>query len=505
MQSYPKILGKLILLLACLIIPSWAWANNLDIIDVETPLAHTPTAEAKVSVYFDYRQGENNMAITGINADNCSINIDGKKPEVLHSEIRNFTEGTRGVGILFIFPIAKNYSEESFAIRSTLTTLVQLMNRPIDMVNAIPYDLAGSPLGWSKASEGSLSRQIGELQTTDVLEPNLFASFQPAISVLENLQNVSQKYVVIISDAEGAIVGERDRATQLIGSFTDQLKKSNIKPIVVGYSPDGAAAMTNVDLIKRIATNTGGAYFRAENLSMFQKVIQSDVYNYIFKQYIYEATLKMDGSNYLEPGKYNLQLVVKTSNSEDKSAVKITWPELDKNYTWLWVTLGLLLFAGIGVFTFIAIRRRNQDDEDFIAEEPQEVCCATCGRPIPQQLFGFKGEFCLSGGLPDCPYYQMPDKGKIQITRGVMADTTFFIKKDVTTIGSNVDNDVYLADKSVSRKHAAIKTDEGKRYEIRDFGSANGIYINNEKIERKFLKDGDLIRFGTVETVFKLK
>ena len=50
-----------------------------------------------------------------------------------------------------------------------------------------------------------------------------------------------------------------------------------------------------------------------------------------------------------------------------------------------------------------------------------------------------------------------------------------------------------------------IKTDEGKRYEIRDFGSSNGLYINDEKTERKFLRDGDRIRFGTVETVFKLK
>ena len=86
-----------------------------------------------------------------------------------------------------------------------------------------------------------------------------------------------------------------------------------------------------------------------------------------------------------------------------------------------------------------------------------------------------------------------------------MADTTFFIKKEVTTIGSNADNDIYLSDKSVSRKHAAIKADDGMRYEIRDFGSSNGIYINGEKIDRKFLKDGDIIRFGMIETVCRLK
>ncbi len=506
MHKTPMILGKFLLLIALSVFPSWALANNLTIVDVETPQEGTPAEEARVSVYFDYRQGENNMAITGINADNCSVNIDGKTPETVRAEVRSFTDGDRGVGILFVFPVAKNYAEESFAIRSTLTTLVQNINRKIDMVNAIPYDSNATPLGWSRASEGSLSRQIGELQTTDVLEPNLFTSFHVAVNVLSNLQNVAQKYVVIISDAEGAVVGDREQAMRYIGNFVDALKKNDIKPIVVGYSPDGAAAMGNVDLIKRIATNAGGAFFRAENLSMFQQALQRDVYDYIFKQYIYDVTLNMTGDNYLDAGKYNLQLVVKTDGgSGDKSAVKVTWPNLKKNRTWLWVTLGLLAFAGICVGAFIVIRRRNQDEEDYIDEGPQEVVCATCGKPIPQQLFGFKGEFCLSGGLPDCPYYQMPDRGKIQITKGPMADTTFFIKKDMTTIGSYPENDIYLADKSVSRKHAAIKTDEGKRYEIRDFGSSNGLYINNEKTERKFLKDGDLIRFGTVETVFKLK
>ncbi len=505
MRTSPQAFGKWLILFFLILIPTPAWANTLTIVDVETPANLSPAEEAKVSVYFDLRQGENQTAITGINTENCQVLLDGKAPEVVHAEMRDFTDGDRGVGVLFVFPIAKNYSEESFAIRTTLTTLIQMMNRPIDMVNAIAYDVTGTTLGWTKASEGSLVRQIHELQTTDVLEPNLFSTFSPAISVLDNLQNVSQKYLVFISDAEGALVGERDRATPIIAAFNDQLKKSNIKPVIIGYSPDGAAALSNVDLLKRIATSTGGVYYQAESLASFQQIIQSSVYNYIFKKYIYDATLNMDGGNYLDPGKYSLQLVVKTSNSEDKAAVKITWPQLKKNRTWLWVTLLTILLAGVGVGVFIAIRRGTNDDEEYVDEGPQEVVCSTCGKTIPTQLYGFKGEFCLSGGLPDCPYYQMPDRGKVTITKGVMADTTFFIKKEITTIGCRPENDIYLADASVSRKHAAIKADDGMRYEVRDFGSSNGLYVNNEKVERKFLKDGDLLRFGAIETIFKLK
>lgn len=501
MSNSPKILGTFAFVFF-LILPAFSWAYDLKIIHVDTPKEDTKAAEADISVYFDYRQGDNQMTVTGINAENCTVNIDGKTPKVLKSEVRPFTEGNLGVGVLFVFPIAKNYSEESFAIRSTLVTLIQLMNRPLDQVNAIPYDVTGSPLGWTRASEGNLSRQISELQTTEVVEPNLFSTFQPAISVLENLQNVSQKYLVFISDAEGAVISDIDRSTRLIGSFTDSLKKNNIKPIIIAYSPDGPGAMSNADVIKRIATNSGGAFFKAESTSAFQKVLTSDVYNYIFKQYIYDATLDMSDFN---EGKYNLQLVVKTNNTEDKDAIKITWPILKKGHLAFILFGGSLFIVVAGIVMFVIFKRRNEENEEIYDDTPQEVCCATCGKPIPKQLFGFNGEFCLSGGIPDCPYYQMPDRGKIQITRGVMADTTFFIKKDVTTIGSNPDNDIYLSDKSVSRKHAAIKADEGKRYEVRDFGSVNGIYINGEKTERKFLKDGDIIRFGSIETIFKLK
>lgn len=486
-------------------LPSIVFADSIKILHVSTPEEATPAEEAKVSVYFDARQSSNASAIVGIKAEDCSILIDGKKPEVVSAEMREFKSGDQGVGILFIFPIAKNYSEESFGIRAALSSMVQMLDRPIDMVNAVPYDITSTSMGWSKASDATLSRAISELQTTEVIEPNLFSSFTTAITQLTNLQNVSQKYVVIITDAEGAIVGDSERAIQLIGAFTDELKKSQITPIVIGYSPDGMAAMNNIALIKRIATNSGGLYLLAENQTEFQQRIQRDVYDYIYKRYIYDATLDMTGDNYLDAGKYNLQLVVKTATSEEKAGTKITWPELKKNNTWLWVTITLLVLLGAGVGVFFVIARNRNEEEEYIEEGPQEVCCATCGKPIPQQLYGFNGEFCLSGGLPDCPYYQMPDRGKIQITRGAMADTTFFIKKDMTTIGSYPENDIFLADKSVSRKHAAIKTDEGKRYEIRDFGSSNGLYINNEKTERKFLRNGDIIRFGTVETVFKLK
>lgn len=495
-----------LVLLFMFLLPTIAWAESgLTIEGVELPKEGSKAEEAKIEVYFDIRSGE--TPIKGVKPENCSITIEDKTPEIVDAEIVDFKRGSHGVGILFVFPKAKAYTEDTFAIRQNLHSLIQNIDRKDDMLNAIPYDNGATTLGWSNGQSGTLAKQISqEVENSEVLEPNLFVTFSTAFLSLDNLQGVSKKYIVIISDAEGAIVGEPEKARRLINAFADKLKKASITPIVIAYSPDGDAGMSNAELIHAIANNANGYYIKAKSLSEFQSAMGT-VLSYIFDRNILRATLNMDGDNYLGVGNYPLQLTLNLNDSEPyKASIKVKWPELSKNRTALWVTL-ISVFVVIGAaVVVIAIKRNRDDDEEEVVEQaPQEVCCATCGKPIPQQLYGFNGEFCLSGGLPDCPYYQMPDRGKIQITRGVLADTTFFIKKDLTTIGSYPENDIYLNDKTVSRKHAAIKTDEGKRYEIRDFGSSNGLYINDERIERKFLRDGDRIRFGTVETVFKLK
>jgi hypothetical protein len=73
-----------------------------------------------------------------------------------------------------------------------------------------------------------------------------------------------------------------------------------------------------------------------------------------------------------------------------------------------------------------------------------------------------------------------------------------------TTIGRLDDNDICIPDGTVSRHHARIDmTDDG--FTIVDLKSENGVFVNGERIEEHFLKDGDQIEIGpgTKEFVFK--
>ena len=72
----------------------------------------------------------------------------------------------------------------------------------------------------------------------------------------------------------------------------------------------------------------------------------------------------------------------------------------------------------------------------------------------------------------------------------------FRIKPAATThIGRETDNDVVLDDPATSRHHAEILFHDGQ-YVVKDLGSANGTYVNEQRVSERALADGDAIRVG---------
>jgi hypothetical protein len=69
------------------------------------------------------------------------------------------------------------------------------------------------------------------------------------------------------------------------------------------------------------------------------------------------------------------------------------------------------------------------------------------------------------------------------------------IPGDVAVIGRDPGCDVVINDTKCSRRHA-VAEDGPDGLAIRDSGSANGVYVNNQRVERALLKPGDTIRLG---------
>ncbi len=74
------------------------------------------------------------------------------------------------------------------------------------------------------------------------------------------------------------------------------------------------------------------------------------------------------------------------------------------------------------------------------------------------------------------------------------------IKINQTMIGRSINADIQVNDDSVSRDHAFIVKDK-KGYRITDNASKNGCFVNDTKVDDRYLQDGDLLRIG--KTIFK--
>lgn len=77
-----------------------------------------------------------------------------------------------------------------------------------------------------------------------------------------------------------------------------------------------------------------------------------------------------------------------------------------------------------------------------------------------------------------------------------------YVLNDKITIGRGSQNIIVLRDPYVSKEHAKIVEDENK-YFLEDLNSANGTYLNNQKVlDVTMLKNGDRIKLGQIEFLF---
>ena len=87
------------------------------------------------------------------------------------------------------------------------------------------------------------------------------------------------------------------------------------------------------------------------------------------------------------------------------------------------------------------------------------------------------------------------------VLSGPSRGARFLINSDLTTIGRSTDNDIFLDDVTVSRKHAEIVR-QGKSYSVKDSGSLNGTYVDGKIETNTNLEDGMELHVGKFKMHF---
>jgi hypothetical protein len=136
------------------------------------------------------------------------------------------------------------------------------------------------------------------------------------------------------------------------------------------------------------------------------------------------------------------------------------------------------------------------------------------GGAAPQGTPGWNGNAPQGAPGYDNPYGDAdktrvvrPNAGQqrtsvIVVRQGKEPGRIFELRKERLTIGRSRESDIFLEDLAVSRLHTTINNDGNGHYIIRDEGSANGTYVNQQRITEQVLEEGDEIQVGQTVLAF---
>jgi hypothetical protein len=73
---------------------------------------------------------------------------------------------------------------------------------------------------------------------------------------------------------------------------------------------------------------------------------------------------------------------------------------------------------------------------------------------------------------------------------------SYGFQQDVITIGRDPEADIFLDNPGISREHVRIERLPNGTYSLRDMGSANGTYVNDEPVKSALIYTADVVRIG---------
>src|SRR5262250_151071 len=135
------------------------------------------------------------------------------------------------------------------------------------------------------------------------------------------------------------------------------------------------------------------------------------------------------------------------------------------------------------------------------ADGPMLSACPRCRTPLaqpnPSRCPGC-GESLSSSVVPSV---RTSPRGPYLTGRLLDGKLSEFPLGPRTSLGRHPANTLRLADREVSKEHAAIEK-VGNGFLIKDLGSSNGTYVNGRRVRELRLKDGDEIALGNSRLVF---
>lgn len=424
-------------------------------------------------------------------------------------EVKLLADTPRPVAVMFVMANYRAFNEKTTRSRAAAQEFISKM-RSIDVAGLVYYGTSYRDMEFTQDVKG-LGDQIGLIKDGDDGEPRIFAALGQALRRFDkdlDQQAIDLRYLVIISDGAGAWVGlsDQSRVDRKIGNFVKKAQDLRVTPLVVGYTPLGPELDEDkLTMLRQLASRGGGTYREASDPEGIFNAVDS-----AFGEVYGTHVMNFSTSALTQGESHKIRLAAKVDSLKLKSPPESVFVPESQNNLWYWLagTGGLCLLFGliaaivVGVVLFIRSRKGKEEgmgEEDYY--EPAAVAA-------PVAAGGMMAAGAVAPAMVQNDYNDEPPAnylGKLLARTGPLHGRTFYIVDETTTMGSADGNSIILSDTTVSKKHAGIKVREGNRYELHDFGSTNGVFINGRRISKQFLKDGDVIKIGDTELIFSIE
>lgn len=408
--------------------------------------------------------GSSGTPITGLSKDNFKV-VEQKKNEVSPVEVRDLDASGYGASIAVVMQAS-----------GTMSPVMDEMKKAV----------AGY---FSSLGDADKAAFVTYSNTVEVLAP--MGDKSSAASAASKVDNPGYQRLMYdgVATALGLFIGDtlpKARAIIVVGDGGDsgssadlsrlvaESKKKNIPVFAIGHSEVGGI---DLDQLKAIVTGSLGSdfgYADAPGAEDFNKGFVR-IKDLIGKQYVVEWKAK---SIKADKKTYPLEIAVEIGDTKLRASGQVETPFI-KSYTTLIILLvSILLLAGIGVLVYFKTR-------------PKPVPVVLC--PVCRQEQMQDWDVCL--------FCMRVAKATLKGTKGPAAGKTFPLVGKTVKIGKGPENMISIPDPTVSTNHCGIQID-GAHFEIVDLGSSNGTFVNGKKVERRSLRNGDVLTFGQTEMRF---
>jgi VWFA-related protein len=321
-----------------------------------------------------------------------------------------------------------------------------------------------------------------------------------ALQMLESVKG--RKSIIALTD------GMDNRSRYSAGKVIAKAKELNIPIYTIGLGARGALSNEGIDeeSLKKIAEDTGGDYFYAPTYEEL-KELYIKILNQVMNEYYISYTSvrpTLDGTRREVEVTVDYQGIKNIIKGAYAVSGIIGRPSFRNIWLIFFPFLSLLLFLLLLPKIFLS-RKKKFITEKEITEKPQKVIekkeSSTSGVPenkeseVVKKTLEEPKKFPTSKIIAKLISLDKPSLGG------------FNIDKEVTTIGSDNNNDIVLKSRHISSKHALIKCNEGV-LRIIDLNSESGTYIKiagkKVKISESILKDENVIILGNLTFQVKI-